>query len=61
MKLQETLRSVLLEVASMDDVQRAIKQKQVVTVFYDGDEPGGRGIRTIEPVCLGFHPKPETE
>jgi predicted DNA-binding transcriptional regulator YafY len=54
MKLQETLRSVLLEVASMDDVQRAIKQKQVITVFYDGDEPGGRGIRTIEPVCLGF-------
>ena len=54
MKLQETLRSVLLEVASMDDVQRAIKQKQVVTIFYDGDEPGGRGLRTIEPVCLGF-------
>ena len=54
MKLQETLRSVLLEVASMDDVQRAIKQKQVVTIFYDGDEPGGRGFRTIEPVCLGF-------
>ena len=54
MKLQETLRSVLLEVASMDDVQRAIKQKQVVTVFYDGDEPGGRGLRTVEPVCLGF-------
>jgi predicted DNA-binding transcriptional regulator YafY len=42
-----------LEVASMDDVQRAIKQKQVVTVYYDGDEPGGRGLRTIEPVCLG--------
>jgi len=53
MKLQDTLRSVLLEVASMDDVQRAIKQKQVVTVYYDGDEPGGRGLRTIEPVCLG--------
>ena len=54
MKLQETLRSVLLEVASMDDIQRAIKQKQVATIFYDGDEPGGRGLRTIEPVCLGF-------
>ena len=54
MKLQETLRSVLLEVASMDDIQRAIKQKQVVTIFYDGDEPGGRGLRTVEPVCLGF-------
>ena len=54
MKLQETFRSVLLEVASMDDVQRAIKQKQVVTIFYDGDEPGGRGLRTVEPVCLGF-------
>ena len=33
MKLQETLRSVLLEVASMDDVQRAVKQKQVCTIF----------------------------
>lgn len=54
MKLKDTLRMVLLEVASIDDVQRAVKQKQVVTVFYDGDEPGGRGLRTIEPVCLGI-------
>lgn len=53
MNLQDTLRSVLLEVASMDDVQNAIRKKQVVTIFYDGDEPGGRGLRTIEPVCLG--------
>ena len=22
-------------------------------IYYDGDEPGGRGIRQIEPVCLG--------
>jgi len=54
MKLQETLRSVLLEVASMDDIQRAIKQRQVVIINYDGDEPGGKGLREVEPVCLGF-------
>jgi predicted DNA-binding transcriptional regulator YafY len=24
-----------------------------VVIYYDGDEPGGRGLREIEPVCLG--------
>ena len=53
MKLQDSLRSLLLEVASLDDVQRAIKQKQVVTIYYVGDDPGGKGQRLVEPVCLG--------
>jgi predicted DNA-binding transcriptional regulator YafY len=22
-------------------------------MYYDGDEPGGKGLREIEPVCLG--------
>lgn len=53
MKLQESLKSLILEIASIEDVVNAIKNKQRVIVHYEGDEPGGRGIREIEPVCLG--------
>jgi hypothetical protein len=53
MKLTSTFRKILNEVAARDQVIRAIQQKQVVIIYYDGDEPGGRGYRTIEPVCLG--------
>ena len=53
MKLQESLRGLILEIASLDSVVNAIKGKQRVIVYYDGDEPGGRGVRQIEPVCLG--------
>jgi predicted DNA-binding transcriptional regulator YafY len=53
MKLQETLKGLICEIASLDSVMNAIKQKQRVIIYYDGDEPGGRGLREIEPVCLG--------
>jgi hypothetical protein len=25
-----------------------------VIIYYDGDEPGGKGLRIIEPVCYGY-------
>lgn len=53
MKLQNTLKGLICEIASVDSVVNAIKNRQKVIVYYDGDEPGGRGIREIEPVCLG--------
>jgi predicted DNA-binding transcriptional regulator YafY len=53
MKLQNALRGLICEIASVDSVVNAIKNRQRVIVYYDGDEPGGRGIREIEPVCLG--------
>jgi predicted DNA-binding transcriptional regulator YafY len=53
MKLQNALRGLICEIASVDSVVSAIKNRQKVIVYYDGDEPGGRGIREIEPVCLG--------
>jgi predicted DNA-binding transcriptional regulator YafY len=53
MKLQETLKGLICEIASVDSIVNAIKNKQKVIVYYDGDEPGGRGLRQIEPVCLG--------
>ena len=54
MKLTQTLKGILLEVVNLNDVQKAIKNKDVSVIYYDGDEPGGKGLRLIEPVCLGY-------
>ena len=53
MKLLESLRGLLLEATSIDDIRKAIDLKQVCTIDYQGDVPGGEGIREIEPVALG--------
>lgn len=53
MKLQESLKGLICELASIDDVVDCIKNKKKCVIYYDGDEPGGRGLREIEPVCLG--------
>lgn len=53
MNLFSTFRKLITEVAARDAVVRAIEQKQKVVIYYDGDEPGGKGYREIEPVCLG--------
>ena len=52
MKLNQALKGLICEIASIDGVVNAIKGRQIVIIYYDGDEPGGRGIRQIEPVCL---------
>jgi len=54
MKLLRTFKSLLTEVASLSDLQDSIRKKIVMTIYYDGDNPGGKGIRRIEPVCLGY-------
>jgi predicted DNA-binding transcriptional regulator YafY len=53
MKLYNTLNNLILEVASRDQIIDAIKNRRVCAIYYDGDEPGGRGIREVEPVALG--------
>lgn len=53
MKLQSTLRDLVCEIASLDDIVNCIKNRKKCIIYYDGDEPGGRGLREIEPVCLG--------
>lgn len=53
MKLLETIKSFITETVSFDDLQRAIKSKDIIIITYDGDEPGGKGYRTVYPVCLG--------
>jgi len=54
MKLLTTFKSLLTEIASLGDIQDSINKKIVVTVYYDGDIPGGKGYRRIEPVCVGY-------
>ena len=54
MKLIDTVKSVILEVASIQSLNDAIRKRQKVVIYYDGDEPGGKGLREIEPVCFGY-------
>jgi predicted DNA-binding transcriptional regulator YafY len=54
MKLLTTFKSLLTEVASLGDIQDSIRKRIVVTIYYDGDIPGGKGYRRIEPVCVGY-------
>jgi len=54
MKLFNIIKGLILEVASIDSVIDAIKNKDKVIIYYDGDEPGGKGLREIEPVCFGY-------
>ena len=53
MKLLGSLKSLITESASIDDIRKSIEQRQVCSIYYEGDEPGGRGLREIEPVALG--------
>ena len=53
MKLFSSFKEVIPEAVSFDDLQKAIKNLDVITITYDGDEPGGKGYRTVYPVCLG--------
>jgi predicted DNA-binding transcriptional regulator YafY len=57
MKLYNVVKSLILETASVDTIIDAIKNRRKVVIYYDGDEPGGRGLREIEPVCLGMSKK----
>jgi len=54
MKLLTTFKSLLTEISSLGDIQDSINKKIVVTIYYDGDIPGGKGYRRIEPVCVGY-------
>ena len=54
MKLYNTFKNLIVEVASIDKVVDAIKGRKKVVIYYDGDEPGGKGLRVIEPVCYGY-------
>jgi predicted DNA-binding transcriptional regulator YafY len=57
MKLYNTLNNLILEVASRDQIMDAIRNRRVCVIYYNGDEPGGMGLRVIEPVAYGLTKK----
>jgi predicted DNA-binding transcriptional regulator YafY len=57
MKLYNVAKGLILEIASIESIIDSIRKKNRVVIYYDGDEPGGRGLREIEPVCFGFSKK----
>lgn len=57
MKLYNTLNNLILEVASREQIVDAIKTRRVCVIYYNGDEPGGKGLRVIEPVAFGLTKK----
>jgi predicted DNA-binding transcriptional regulator YafY len=57
MKLYNSFRSLIVEEATTDVIIDAIRNKKVLVIYYSGDEPGGRGLRYIEPVCFGYSKK----
>jgi predicted DNA-binding transcriptional regulator YafY len=54
MKLLKSLSNLLTEAAALSDVQDSIRKKKVIVIYYDGNDNGGKGYRTIEPVCIGY-------
>ena len=54
MKLYNITKNLILEVASIESVINSIRNKNRVIIYYDGEEPGGRGLREIEPICFGY-------
>jgi predicted DNA-binding transcriptional regulator YafY len=42
------------EAAALSDVRDSISNRKTVVIYYDGKDNGGKGYRTIEPVCLGY-------
>lgn len=54
MRLIESILSLITEQATRENIIDAIKNRKRVIIYYDGDEPGGLGLREIEPVCLGY-------
>lgn len=57
MKLVNNLSKLITEIAAISDMTSSIKKRNLVTIYYDGNDNGGKGYRTIEPVCLGFSKK----
>ena len=54
MKLYESLKSLILEVVSRDQILNAMDGRNVCSLNYDDNEdPGGKGTRWVEIYCYG--------
>jgi predicted DNA-binding transcriptional regulator YafY len=56
MKLYNIIKEIILEV-SLDQVVNSVKNKNVATIYYDGEDNGGKGLRVIETFFVGVSKK----
>ena len=54
MKLLESIKSLIVEIASLNDIQKSIRDKSITIIYYEGDEPGGKGLRLSNRSVLGI-------
>ena len=54
-EVEEILQEILFEAIGQSIIIDTIKNKNIVRLDYHGKNPGGSGIRTVEPVCLGYN------
>lgn len=52
MKLYKTIKQLILE-KSFEQISNSVRNKNLVTIYYDGEDNGGKGLRVIEPFCFG--------
>jgi len=52
MRLYNTIKQIILE-KSFDQIANSVRNKNLVTIYYDGEDNGGKGLRVIEPFCFG--------
>ena len=52
MKLYNTIKQLILE-KSFEQISNSVRNKNLVTIYYDGEDNGGKGLRVIEPFCFG--------
>lgn len=52
---EHILQEILFEAIGQSIIVGTIKNKNIVNLDYHGKNPGGSGMRTVEPVCLGYN------
>jgi predicted DNA-binding transcriptional regulator YafY len=53
MKLYNAIKQLILE-KSFEQISNSVRNKNLVTIYYDGEDNGGKGLRVIEPFCFGI-------
>lgn len=53
MKLYNAIKQIILE-KSFEQISNSVRNKNLVTIYYDGEDNGGKGLRVIEPFCFGI-------
>lgn len=57
----KNFKQLLKEYASREDIVNAINNREVIKIYYAGDDTMQKGYRTVEPYALGFIKKKDEQ